>query len=88
MKAFDVDDMEDLMDDMADMMEDMEVVQECMGRSYNCDFDEADLMGELNELDEEIVSEQLNEGLGMPSYLPNSAKVEPEASAISEDQAL
>ena len=76
MKNFDMDDMEDLFDDMADMMADMEEVNECMGRAYNCEFDEAELMGELDELDEEIVSEQLNEGLGIPSYIPNSAKAE------------
>jgi len=32
------------------------------------------LLGELDELDEEIVSEQLNEGLGIPSYIPNAQK--------------
>jgi hypothetical protein len=66
--------MEDLFDDMADMMGDMEEINDVMGRNFNCDFDEADLLGELDELDEEIVSEQLNEGLGLPSYIPNSQK--------------
>jgi len=59
---------------MADMMADMEEINEVMGRTYNVDFDENELMDELNELDEEIVSEQLNEGLGLPSYVPNSQK--------------
>jgi charged multivesicular body protein 5 len=57
MKNFDLDDMEDLYDDMADMMADMEEVQEVMGRNYNAEFDESELMNELNELDEEIVSD-------------------------------
>ena len=64
--------MEDLFDDMADMMADMEEINECMGRSYDCQFDEAELMGELDELDEELAMEQLDSGLSMPSYVPNS----------------
>ncbi len=81
--------MEDLFDDMADMMADMEEINDVMGRTYNVEFDEAELMGELDELDEEIVSEQLNEGLGLPSYIPNSAKanVAP-ANSVSEEDAL
>ena len=72
MKNFNMDQMEDLFDDMADMMADMEEINEVMTRTYNCDYDESELLGELDELDEEIVSEQLNEGLGLPSYIPNS----------------
>lgn len=73
MKDFDVDDMEDMYDDMQDMMEEQEQIQEVMGRSYGVgDFDENDLMNELNELDEELAEEQLNEGLGVPSYIPQS----------------
>ena len=49
--------MEDLFDDMADMMGDMEEINECMGRSYNVDFDESELLGELDELDEELAME-------------------------------
>ena len=74
MKNFNMDQMEDLFDDMADMMADMEEINEVMTRTYNCDYDESELLGELDELDEEIVSEQLNEGLGLPSYIPNPAK--------------
>ena len=72
MKAFDMDKMEDLFDDMADMMADMEEINECMGRNYNVEMDENELLGELDELDEELACDQLNEGLGMPSYIPNS----------------
>ena len=57
MKNFDQDELEDLFDDMADMMAESNEIQECMGRTYDVDFDEAALMGELDELDEEIVSE-------------------------------
>ena len=67
-----MDQMEDLFDDMADMMADMEEINEVMGRSYDCQFDENELMGELDELDEELAAEQLDAGLGMPSYVPNS----------------
>ena len=76
MKALDMDAMEDMMDDMADMMEDMEEINEVMGRTYNVEMDEGELMNELNELDEEIACDQLNEGLGIPSYVPNSQKAE------------
>jgi hypothetical protein len=41
-----------------------------MTRSYNVDYDETELMDELNELDEEIINEQLGEGLSVPSYIP------------------
>ncbi len=41
-----------------------------MTRSYNVEYDESELMDELNELDEDIVNEQLEEGLNVPSYIP------------------
>lgn len=89
MKNFNMDQMEDLFDDMADMMADMEEINEVMTRTYNCDYDESELLGELDELDEEIVSEQLNEGLGLPSYIPNSNKANAQpAQQVSEDEAL
>ena len=57
MKQLNMDEMEDVFDDMADMMADMEEINECMGRAYNCDFEEGELMGELEELDEELAAE-------------------------------
>ena len=42
-----------------------------MTRSYNVEYDENELMDELNELDEEIVNEQLNGEIDVPSYIPN-----------------
>jgi len=74
-----MDNIEDLYDDMAEMMADMEEVQEVMGRTYNCDYDEDGLMDELNELDEEIACEQLGQGSAMPSYIPNSQPAQPNA---------
>ena len=87
MKEFNMDDMEDLFDDMADMMGDMEEINECMGRAYNVEFDENELMGELDELDEELAAEQLDEGLGVPSYVPNSQKAGPQAASAQPNGA-
>ena len=71
MKQFDMNAMQDMMDDMKDMMEDMEEVQEVMGQNFGTEFDEAALMDELNELDEEIGMEQLNGNNDfLPSYIP------------------
>ena len=92
MKELNMNDMEDLFDDMADMMADMEEINEVMGRTYNCDFDENELLGELDELDAELAEEQFDEGLGVPSYIPNSQKesgqANPAAANASEDDAL
>ena len=49
--------MEDLFDDLADMMADQQEIQEVMSRSYQVEYDESELMNELNELDEEIINE-------------------------------
>ena len=77
MKDFDLDKMEDLFDDMQEMMEEQEEIQEIMGRNFMVgDFDEAGLMDELNELDEELAEEQLSTGLGIPSYIPASMKAD------------
>ena len=78
-----MDQMEDLFDDMADVMADMEEINECMGRSFNVEFDENELMGELDELDEELAAEQLDEGLGVPSYA-NSTKANSGPQAAAE----
>ena len=84
MKEFNMDQMEDLFDDMADMMADMEEINEVMGRAYNVDFDENELMGELDELDEELAAEQLDAGLGVPSYVPNSQKAGAQPAAAEQ----
>ena len=64
--------MEDLFEDMADTMLDMEEINECMGQNFNVEYDENELLGELDELDEELAMEQLDAGLSAPSYVPNS----------------
>ena len=72
-----MDKMEDLFDDMQEMMEEQEEIQEVMGRNFAVgDYDEAGLMDELNELDEEMAEEQLAGGLGVPSYIPGSMKAD------------
>ena len=57
MKKLDMDKLEDLYDDLADLMADQEEIQEVMTRSYQVEYDEGELMDELNELDEEILIE-------------------------------
>jgi len=57
MKKLDLDKMEDLYDDLADLMADQQEIQEVMSRSYQVEYDESELMDELNELDEEIINE-------------------------------
>ena len=57
MKKLDLDKMEDLYDDLADLMADQEEIQEVMSRSYQVEYNESELMDELNELDEEIINE-------------------------------
>jgi len=51
----DLDDIEDMHDEMEDLVYDMEEINEVMGRTYGVDdFDEDDLMDELNEMDDEL----------------------------------
>ena len=52
-----MDEVDELFDDMQEMMEDQEEIQEMMGRNFGVEFDEDELMGELNELDEEIIGD-------------------------------
>ena len=53
-------------------MAQQEDINEMMGRNFGVDYDESELLDELNELDEEIIGDQLNEGLGLPSYIPTN----------------
>ena len=74
MKDLDLDQLEDLQDDMQDLMDDQNEVQEILSRDYAIDdYDEAEIEGELEELDGEIVNEKL-EGNAVPSYLPAQPK--------------
>ncbi len=61
-----------------------------MTRSYNVDYDESELMDELNELDEEIINEQLGDGLNVPSYIPkqNVAEGNANKAVLNEEDQL
>tara|TARA_B110000305_G_C19179722_1_gene511387 strand:- start:108 stop:296 length:189 start_codon:yes stop_codon:yes gene_type:complete len=48
-----------------------------MGRNFGMEYDEGELEAELAELDEELISDQLNEGLGLPSYIPQKDNPNP-----------
>lgn len=65
-----MDEMEDLYEDMADLNADMEEMQEVLGRNYAGEFDEADLMDELDELDAEVGAEQMGSGSTNMNYVP------------------
>ena len=81
MKKLNLDDMEDLMDDMQDLMADQEEINEMMAMNFGVDFDESELQAELDELDEEAIGEMFDEGLGVPSYIPQGQKVDSGAKA-------
>ena len=72
-----MDEVEDMFDDMADLMADQEEIQEMMGRNFGVEYDEDELMGELAELDAEIMDEELS----LPSYIPQGAKPQANAAA-------
>ena len=57
-----MDEMEDLYEDMAELNDDMEEMQEVLGRNYAGEFDESELMDELDELDAEVGAEQMSSG--------------------------
>lgn len=43
-------------------------------------------MDELNELDEEIINEQLGDGLNVPSYIPQASQAQPaQKTGLSEE---
>ena len=61
MKKIDYADLEDLYDNMADLMADQEEINEMMCWDFGVgEFDENELMDELNELDEELAMEEMN----------------------------
>ena len=62
-----MDQIEDLYEDLAELMEDNEEIQEMMGKCFSVEYDESELEGELAELDEEIINEQLD---ARPAYVP------------------
>jgi len=69
-KEIDIDEIEDLHDDMEDMMYMNEEIQDVMGRAFNTEvFDDDELLGELNELEDDMLTEDFNE---VPNYLVNA----------------
>lgn len=82
-KEIDIDNIEDLHDDMSELMEQSEEVQDVLGRSYGLpeEVSEADLLEELNGLEDEIESEAVSDEV--PSYLVNAAS----ASKVDERKA-
>ena len=58
-----------------------------MGRNFGVEYDETELLDELNELDEEIIGDQLNEGLGLPSYIPQNNPQPAQPSSVNPQPA-
>jgi charged multivesicular body protein 5 len=76
MQKVNIDQMQDLADDMADMQEDTAEIQEILSENYSLDaFNEEEIMGELNDLDEDVLNSQLNESPSVP--ITAGPKVEP-----------
>ena len=60
MKQINYNDLEDLYENMAEMMEDQEEINEMMQRDFGVgEFNEDDLMDELNDLDEELAMAEM-----------------------------
>ena len=79
----DIGSIEKLQDELSDMMEDAAEIQEIMGQSYGVpdDFDEDDMMADLDMIEDEIIQEDLmGSAPEVPSYV-NSGAPEPEAEA-------
>ena len=61
MKKINYSDLEDLYDNMADLMADQEEINELMQRDFGVgEFNEDELLDELNELDEELAMDEMN----------------------------
>lgn len=70
MKKINYNDMEDLYENMAEMMADQEEINDMMAWDFGvAEFDEDDLMDELNELDEELAMAEM-EGSAQGARLP------------------
>ena len=68
MQKVNIDQMQDLADDMADMQEETAEIQEILSENYALDaFNEEEVMGELDELDEDVINSQLNASPSVPS---------------------
>eukprot|EP01084_Bolivina_argentea_P025399 47223_1 len=68
-KEINIDEVEDLQDEMQDLMEDANEINDILGEAWGMDdFDEDDLMDELDGLDDELDDLDMNED-EVPSYM-------------------
>merc|ERR1712113_420377 len=68
-KEINIDEVEDLQDEMQDLMEDANEINDILGEAWGMDdFDEDDLLGELDGLDDELDDLDMNED-EVPSYM-------------------
>ena len=68
-KEIDIDEVEDLQDEMMDLMEDANEINDILGEAWGMDdFDEDDLLDELDGLDDELDDLDMNED-DIPSYM-------------------
>lgn len=70
-----VDKIEDLQDEMLDLIDKGNEIQEMLGSSYNLpeEVSESELDAELEALGDEVLYDQEQEALGMPSYLASES---------------
>jgi len=69
MKEVNLDEVEDLQDDMMDLMDDVNDINEILGEAWGMDdYDEDDLLGELDDMDDELDDLDMNED-DVPSYM-------------------
>merc|ERR1712244_66827 len=69
MKEINIDEVEDLQDDKMDLMDDANEINDILGEAWGMDdFDEDDLLDELDGLDDELDDLDMNED-EIPSYM-------------------
>merc|ERR1719297_505481 len=69
MKEVNIDEVEDVQDEMMDLMDDANEINDILGEAWGMDdFDEDDLMDELDGLDDELDDLDMNED-DVPSYM-------------------
>merc|ERR1712087_502993 len=69
MKEINIDEVEDVQDEMMDLMDDANEINDILGEAWGMDdFDEDDLLDELDGLDDELDDLDMNED-DVPSYM-------------------
>eukprot|EP01084_Bolivina_argentea_P075668 137149_1 len=85
-KEIDIDEVEDLQDEMMDLMEDANEINDILGEAWGMDdFDEDDLMDELDGLDDELDDLDMDDD-EVPSYMV-SANAAANKSDLKNDDA-